>query len=154
MECFRQSSTVHISLEVYVTLLVFMLCPQCLRLPVHYQPYYLISSLANEFNTITSSSDTVDAWLKEVSQWLEVQSSSPFSKELLALLLSGLFIRAINVSGNSDGTVSLLAKVFCRLAKAYPTIVGFVMEETNVLITLYIFCSLHLSYHCLCTSFH
>lgn len=66
----------------------------------------------------------MDAWLQDVSQWLEMQCSSLLSIELLALLLSGLFIRAINIAGNSKDTISLITKVFCGLAKAYPTIVS------------------------------
>lgn len=70
----------------------------------------------------------MDAWLRDVSQWLEMQCSSPLSMELLALLLSGLFIRAINIAGSSEDTVSLITKVFCALAKAYPTIVSPIFE--------------------------
>lgn len=83
-----------------------------------------MSTLTSDFITISSSSVAMDAWLKEVSHWLERQLPSAFSMELLALLLSGLFIRAIKTAACSEATISLITKSFCELAKVYPTIVS------------------------------
>ena len=63
-------------------------------------------------------------WLNEISEELRLSKMPTFLLEMVALMLSALFVRTLNMAGDDEDVLLLVFRAFCELTKVHPIIVS------------------------------